>query len=326
MKVLLTGATGFIGRRLLARLVDESNEVCVLALPDTVKDLVQTKQVRVVVGSLSDREVLARAARHIDVVVHLAAKVTGLALNEFRVVNVEGTSHLLDASVQARVKRFVYMSSTAVYGLAPFLVMWPIAEDSPLAAHGSRGLRLYGWSKIEAEKAVVRAHEASGMDYVILRPTVVYGRGAVGAERLLSLLMQFPQRMRFEIAPNGVIQWIHVSDLVELTIRAIGDRAAVNQVFNAAGATANSLPEVSAALRSVLGQFWQFPVPTWMPPAPLVAPFAIDKARQLLRFSPRVRIRDGLAEMFGRRAGGGPGQRENGVVSPALFGVRCDRG
>jgi nucleoside-diphosphate-sugar epimerase len=198
------------------------------------------------------------------------------------------------------------MSTTAVYGLAPFPIMWPIAEDSPLAAHGSRTLRLYGWSKIEAEKAVIRTHQLNGLEYAILRPTVVYGSGSIGAERLLSMLVQFPNLMRFEVAPNGVIQWMHVSDLVELMTRTMRDRAAANQVFNAAGGAAVSLVEVSAALRMLLGPAWAPLAPLVPPPARShVPPFAIAKARRLLRFQPRMQIVEGLAEMFGSADGDG---------------------
>jgi nucleoside-diphosphate-sugar epimerase len=320
MRVLITGATGFIGRHLLTRLIQRGDDVRVLAVPGTTGDLVGVNRTDVILGSLADRALLARACRDRQVVVHLAAKVTGTSAADFRSVNIEGTRNLLDGAKQARVQRFVHMSSTAVYGLTPFPVMWPITEDSPLAAHGSRGVRLYGWSKIESERAVRTAHRAWGLEYVIIRPTVVYGSGAVGARRLLLTLLPTPALMWIEFAPGGVVQWMHVSDLVRLILRAMVHRGAANDVFTAAGPRALTITQLSLELRRALGSIWAAPAAlSPRGPTVMVAPFAMTKAAQRLGFSPEVGIREGLREMFGREQAAPPpgfngGGRDDGAI------------
>jgi nucleoside-diphosphate-sugar epimerase len=297
MKVLLTGGTGFIGRHVLSRLLRDGADVRLLALPGTTEGLARHAKLTVLLGSLSDREMLSRAARSTDVVVHLAAKVTGYVPRDFRSVNIEGTRNVLDASVAARVGRFVYMSSTAVYGLAPFPAMWPITEDSPQAAHGSRTLRLYSWSKIEAEKLVQRAAEQRRLEFVIVRPTVVYGPGATGAQRLLAALFRYPKIVGFEVAPNGVLQWMHVDDLVEMMARTLTRKACVNQAFNAAG-TVVTLRDVAAALGGVSVQRRPLRGAALNGARPWPPPFSMEKAKRLLKFAPAIPLVDGLRSLF----------------------------
>lgn len=105
MRVLLTGATGFIGSHVLDRLVARGDQVRVLALPETVEQVRYCAGVSIVAGSLSDRDLLAGAARETEVVYHLGGLLPGSPPEETRIVNTQGTENLLYGCVRGRVRR-----------------------------------------------------------------------------------------------------------------------------------------------------------------------------------------------------------------------------
>ena len=175
MRALLTGGSGFIGAYVLRALVERARDVRVLALPETVAQIRCRDAVEIVTGSLTDPATLTAAVRGAGVVVHVGGCNLGSALPDLMAVNVGGTAHLLRASADAGIRRFVYVSSAAVYDRAHFLpAFWPIDEQFPLAPHGVPALRHYGQSKMEAER-LVRTFGGPGFEYVIVRPTVTYG-------------------------------------------------------------------------------------------------------------------------------------------------------
>jgi len=197
MRVLLTGATGFVGAETLEQLLNRGDEVRVLALADTVEKLRHRDRVDVVIGNLSDTDVLAAATRDVEVVYHLAAiHLSALRASadpgDLRIVNVEGTARLLRACGLNGVRRIAFTSSVAVYNAAPWPFMWPIHETYPMRTTGEDNLRNYALSKIEAEDLVRRAHQEQGIEVVVLRATAVYGPGAPWVERTIRALAANP--------------------------------------------------------------------------------------------------------------------------------------
>jgi NADH dehydrogenase len=155
MRILITGATGFIGRRLLGRVVAQGHQAVALVRPHHPEGELVGPQVTVVRGFVTDPGALAQAVERCAAVVHLAAA-TGIADESMaRAVNVEGTERLLYAARQAKVGRFVFIST--------------------ISALRER-MGPYGRTKRRGEELV----SASGLPFVILRPSLVYGEGAVG--------------------------------------------------------------------------------------------------------------------------------------------------
>ena len=245
VRALLTGGSGFIGAYVLRALVDRVSEVRVLALPETVEQVPCRDTVEIVPGSLTDPASLTAAVRGADVVVHVGGCNLGGALRDLIAINVGGTGHLLRASADAGVRRFVYVSSAAVYDRAHFLpALWPIDEQFPIAAHGVPALRHYGQSKMEAER-LVRAFAGRHLEYVIVRPTVTYGQGAGFIERLLEQMKTHPHRVLTPSASVPSLQWIHALDLATLVVAASGAPDAANTTFTAAGGELFSLRTVA---------------------------------------------------------------------------------
>lgn len=175
MKVLVTGATGFVGTALIKRMGHENFHVRAAVLADERTDLLPGAVEKVVVQPLSNTAEYAGALHGIDVVVHLAARVHVMdehaadPLAEFRRVNVAGTERLARQAAGAGVRRFVFVSSVKVNGEgrpAPYTENDPPLPEDP-----------YGISKREAEDVLRRVERETGLEVVIIRPPLVYGPG-----------------------------------------------------------------------------------------------------------------------------------------------------
>ncbi len=251
--VLLTGGSGYVGSVILDRLVRSGAVVRVLALPETVAGLLHKDRIQIFEGSLSDRELLARATAGVDVVYHFGAALPSGDTALITEVNVRGTENLLAAATANRVRRFVHASSMAVYDPVVRRSRWPITEEFPLQAPGRRARSHYPRSKVEAEALVKQAHDESGIEYVILRFPIVYGLGAPLVEDYIVTLLGRPRVLTTGAADAPGMQWVHVDDLAEATVLA-GTRAeAANQVFNISGGDVFSMRDLLEAVAEQKG-------------------------------------------------------------------------
>lgn len=170
-RVLVTGASGFVGKRLCEYLEDKGFDVtrAVRHTGETAKNIFP-------VGSIGPDTNWNVAVTGVDVVVHLAARVhimndnTADPLAEYRRVNVEGTEKLALAAVGVGVKRFIYVSTIKVNGEATFGQAF-FASDTPHPVDN------YARSKLEAEVSLQRIAAETGLEVVIVRPPLVYGPG-----------------------------------------------------------------------------------------------------------------------------------------------------
>jgi nucleoside-diphosphate-sugar epimerase len=168
-RVLVTGATGFVGRHVLALAPAVALRAAVRTSPLPQQNGVES----VVVGDIDARTDWSQALAGIDSVVHLAARVhvmhpTSADRQEFDAVNIAGTSCLADAAARAGVKRFVFLSTVKVNGETSGARAFR-ADDSPNPGDD------YARSKLEAERALLRIGDSSGMQTVFIRAPLVYG-------------------------------------------------------------------------------------------------------------------------------------------------------
>ena len=167
LKVLVTGANGFVGRALLNRL---TNYECVAFVRDLdrASDLARDN-CRLAQGDVTDLASLERAVQGVDVIIHLAAWASDTGARHIvQATNVGGTANAIRAGQVAGVRRFIHMSSCAVYGGAPSL---DIDEEHPMRITG----QVYHDSKVEAEREVASAAESSALQTVVLRPPHIFG-------------------------------------------------------------------------------------------------------------------------------------------------------
>lgn len=226
--ILVTGATGFVGRSLVAKLARDGHETraCVRCDRVGLPHGVTIWQVGDLTGDADWRQALVG----VEVVVHVAARVHVMnetaadALSEFRRVNVEGTLNLARQSAAAGVRRFIFISSVKVNGEAT-QIGCPFTADSTPAPQDA-----YGISKMEAEKGLREIATETGMEFVIIRPPLVYGPGV---KANFAVMMRW---LRLGVPlPLGAIHnqrsLVALDSLVDLVVTCIRHPAAANQAF-----------------------------------------------------------------------------------------------
>jgi dihydroflavonol-4-reductase len=305
VRVLLTGATGFVGSQVLELLLEAGDEVRVLALPATVEKLRDRSRVQVVVGNLSDFAVLREAARDVEVVYHLAA-IHFSALRavtdprDLKIVNVEGTGNLLRACAENAVRRFVFTSSVAVYNAAPWRFMWPIHETHPLRTSGEDNLRSYALSKIEAENLIRRAHQEHGIETVVLRSTAVYGPSAPWVERTVRAIATNPWSALTPFGQFACNQWIHRRDLARAVVIAGTAMGLRHELCNVAGPELFSMRDVLMTISRLRQQGpWQhLPAREVERTGRYGYRYDLTRAEMQLSFAPQVKLEAGLGEVL----------------------------
>ncbi len=196
MNILLTGATGFTGKRFLEILLLQNYNVRVLLRETSNTDKID-KRVKVFQGNLFDDSLLEASMSEVDIVFHLAALrgETGRSWKEYEEANIILTQRLLEAS--CHVEKFIFCSTVGVMGFGTGL-----SESSPLKPWGN-----YHKSKSEAEKICLNYKNT-----IIIRPSIVYGPGDNG---FLHKLINLIKKRRFIIIGTGTnkIHMVHIDNL-----------------------------------------------------------------------------------------------------------------
>ena len=206
-RVLVTGATGFIGSHVVERLVADGHTVRALVRQDSDTGRLEAIGVGIVRGDLGDPPSLARAAASCEHVYHLAAltSIRSRTKEEFHATNVIGSANVAAAAAGAGVARFVHVSSCGVYG---FRNRFPADESTPL-----RPDTPYRMSKARGEEEVLKSAEGTGMQVVIARISSIYGPGATNWVPFCRSI----QAGRFRMIGNGRnrLHLTHVADIVD---------------------------------------------------------------------------------------------------------------
>lgn len=243
MKALVTGASGFIGRRLAATLARRGHDVAGLIRRTSDTRSLDGTSVRLVFGDLDDPSSLAAALADRDHVFHLAGLVQAAREGAFEAANREGTRRLVEACLRAapKLERFVLVSSIAAAG--------PSGPDRPgTEADDPRPVSAYGRSKLAAERVVLEA--AGRLPVTVLRPPNVLGPGSKELERAIALL-------KWRIVPaigddRPRTSLVDVDDLVEALILAATDVRGVGEVYYVTDGHSYAWPEITAALAGEL--------------------------------------------------------------------------
>jgi len=314
MRVLITGGTGFIGSRLALRYIEGGSSVCVFGQQNTDAEaanraMIESKGAEVVIGSITDRQLLADVAEGADTVFHLAAAQHEMNVPDvhFREVNVGGTRTILEASISAGVSRFIHGSTIGVYGPASGRV------DESSAC---RPDNIYGRTKLEGEE-VARGY-CDQLPLVIVRIPEVYGPGD---RRLLKLFRTVKRGFFFTIgAGENCHHPLYVDDLIDALASLAVHPAAAGEVILLAGPEPVTTNEMVRAVASSVGSrapTLRTPLAPWLAvatilevtfrPLGLQPPlhrrrldffrkgFSIitDRARDLIGFSPAVSFEEG---------------------------------
>lgn len=228
-KVLVTGATGFLGQRLAKRLVTEGYRVRALARKESNVGALKKLGVEITVGDLVDKSSIMAAVKGVDVVVHAAAGTSGTAKDSDS-ATVQGTRNILDACRMGCLKKLVYISSCNVYEVAGYTENQVVTEEAQLERFPLRR-GYYSAAKMQAEALVTEAMNHDDYPIVVLRPGTLYGPGGDLYTRMMGT--SFARRV-FVVFGDGecAVPLLHVDNAVDSIVECMRNSAADNQVFN----------------------------------------------------------------------------------------------
>lgn len=314
MKHLVTGGTGFTGKALVIRLLNMGHEVVALDYKEGLK----TKEIRdlgadVVIGSVTDREVVRRSMKGVEVVHHLAAAFREMTVPEkfYRDVNVHGTQNVLEAAWEQGIGKFIYTSTCGVHGNVE---RSPAGEDAPIAPAD-----YYQRTKYEAEP-IVDEYFKKGLKTVILRPAAIYGPG--DPERFY-LIFKRVAGGTFPMFGNGLTLYhpLYIDNLIDAILLAMEDGKGDGRTYLIADEEYVGIEDLVRKVGTAMGIEVRIP---HYPLAPLIVAghvcervckplgikppifprrvdwyrqnraFNIDRAKRELGYAPRIGLEEGL--------------------------------
>ena len=309
MPILVTGASGFIGRHLTATLLERGMPVRVVTRHPERLPAEWAGRVEVITGSLTDKHTIEAVTKGVVLVFHLAGEMQEAA--SMKAVNADAAHDLVQAAGAAGAKRFVHLSSVGVIGADE---AGDITEDAPCQPKNE-----YERTKLEGERAVLEFARAAGFDAVVVRPTIVFGEGVSRSRDSLLEWMRALQKGRFAfIGKKAVANYVYIGDVVEAMLRMSYRPSPRGEVFHVADPA--PMHDFVGAMADALGVACPSKVvPTWAAYAAAAgieaahrlfgtpAPLTVARVRALsspCRFNgDRLRTRAGVALPFGYRTG-----------------------
>jgi 2-alkyl-3-oxoalkanoate reductase len=314
MKVLVTGGTGFTGKALVRRLLDEGDQVIALDYQEGLKtEELRQWGAKVVIGTVTDKEIVKQVMVGIDIVHHLAAAFREMDVPNtyYHEINVEGTKIVLEEAYRQKVKKFIYCSTCGVHGNIDHP---PAGEDAPI-----QPADYYQRTKYEAEPIVLDYYR-KGMKTVILRPAAIYGPG--DPERFYMIFKRVAKGF-FPMFGDGKTTYhpLYIDNLIDACMLCMEEGKGDGQAYLIADEEYFSIEELVNRTAKALGVSVKIPHFPIMPVViaghiceaickpfhitPIIFPrrvdwyrqnraFKIDKAKKELGYRPRIGIDEGL--------------------------------
>jgi len=245
VKVMVTGGTGFIGGRLVERLVmDHGADVRVLVRNFARAARISRFPIGMFPGEVTEPAAVERAMEGCDIVFHCAYGNAGGAVMRRR-TTVQGTETVLEAALKHKVKRVVHVSTFSVYGRT---------EDGDLdeSAPRKRSNDVYADSKLEAEKLALRYFNKYGLPVAVIQPTIVYG--PFGRPWTLDPISQLQSgRVILVDGGEGLCNAVYVDDVVQALLLAATNENAIGEAFLISAAEPVTWREFYGAYERMLG-------------------------------------------------------------------------
>lgn len=228
-KILVTGATGKVGSRLVKRLAERGDSVRALVRDEGRASHLRGERVALVEGDLLEADSLKAAVLGVDAVVHCAAFFRGATPEQAQAVNERGTRHLARAARDASVGRFIFTSTGLVYGPQGGRL---VREDEACAP-----VDAYPRSKLAAERLLLAME---GLDVRVLRLPFVYGDGDRHIAEAVPMMRGFPPGLRLSMG--------HHADMAQAVMRLLDAATPAHRVYNVVDDDAPDLATLFAAV------------------------------------------------------------------------------
>ncbi len=301
MNILVTGATGFIGRNLTYRLAQDKRRkiICLARNPRRAESL-KPLGVETLSGDITIKSSLKKILDYkIDVIYHCAAYVESKNPRQLFMVNAGGTANICELALKLKVERMIYLSSVAVVSANPQI---PLTEDLPF-----RASNLYGESKIAAEQEVWQ-YRKQGLRAVVIRPCMVYGENEPHMMKFLLFLIKY----RFlPLIDKGKHKFhlVYVQNVVEALLFCLNGEEVLRNAFFVADAEALTTREVFLIFSQAIGARPPLSIPDYLKPLLLNLPglgkklsfFSKDRVYSIERikalgFHPPYPVRESLIQ------------------------------
>jgi nucleoside-diphosphate-sugar epimerase len=314
MKILITGATGFLGGALTSKLLGQGASVRILARDERMARMRFGEMVEIVSGEITDPAQVRAAVAGVEVIYHLAGRLyhPSVPAELYYRTHVEGTRVLLEACRgQSALRRVVHCSTTGVYGVTG---KTPASEETAF-----RPTNPYEASKLAGEQLALHMHTEQGLPVCVARPGLVYGPGDLHLLALFSAI----KRGLFRVIAGGeaLLHPIYIDDLSEALLLCAERAEANGRCYNLAGERAVSICELARGIAQALER--KLPdstIPLWLAylaadtfklipglrgeRAPLTRSriaflthsrvYTISRARAELNFQPAIALDEGL--------------------------------
>ncbi|MBW2307187.1 MAG: SDR family NAD(P)-dependent oxidoreductase [Deltaproteobacteria bacterium] len=305
--ILVTGGAGMVGSHIVDELINEgAAKVIVLdsmvrGRPEHLRQAQERGNVKIVVGDVQDTLSLRRAMEGVDYVSHQASMWLRRSQEQPRLaieVNVMGTYNVLEACVNAGIKKIVYASSSSVYGDGSYL---PTDENHPF-----NNDLFYGATKIAAEQLCRCFHKEFGLPYSGTRYLNVYGPRQPFQAAYMDVIMHFINRLDQGKPPiihgdgSQTVDLIYVKDTARLNILCIRKEEADGQFFNGASGQETSLTELAHILIRLMGYEGKLEPEYIHRDSRLVSRRwgCTKKAQELLGFKAATSVEEGMREVI----------------------------
>ena len=230
MKILVTGATGFLGFRLIEKLhnLKYVNEIVATGRQIRKTHFIKSHKVNYILGDISDSNFVNKIISKTDVVINCAAlSAPWGTYSEFKKANIKTQTNIINASKNNGVKKIIFISSPGVY--YEFKDKLNISEEDPLP---KKFVNNYAKTKFQAEELL----RSSEIPHVIFRPRAIIGRGD---HVIMPRLIKAYDEKKLKIVGNGenIVDFTPVSNVVDAIILSINNEDALNQTFNLSNGT-----------------------------------------------------------------------------------------
>ncbi len=283
-RIGVTGATGFIGKRLIRRLLKDSFSVT--ALSRSSQHL--SKDVQIIVGDLHDKDSLRKFVNTVDVVVHLAARQVppDEALFES---NVTGTNNLISCLFNSPVKHLVYLSTAAVYGEQEDKVLSERDMCYPSTP--------YGLTKFLGETVCQYWKTKTNQTLTILRPFNVYGEGSTKGV-VYNMIQNIKQNKSITIYGDGkqTRDFLYVEDVVDAIVTALQKEK--NGIYNVGSGVNVSLLDLAASLKKLFPGQVEIDFQDSEKGKPKNISYSLEKVKKELGWESQISLEEGLQKVF----------------------------